>query len=104
MRVNKRKTTVEGYLADLEAAGHPATAIGPYAIRLDNPLPVYRIPGFSEGLVSVQDAAAQLAAPLLELQDACGYWMPVPPRAANPAICSRWLISICMRSIASRKD
>ena len=28
------------YLADLEAAGHPATAIGPYAIRLDNPLPV----------------------------------------------------------------
>ena len=69
LRVNKRKTTVEGYLADLEAAGHPASAIGPYAIRLDNPLPVYRIPGFSEGLVSVQDAAAQLAAPLLELQD-----------------------------------
>ena len=69
LRVNLRKTTVEKYLSVLEATGHPATVIGPCAIRLDNPLPVYRIPGFAEGLVSVQDAAAQLAAPLLELQD-----------------------------------
>lgn len=69
LRINKRKTTVERYLADLEAAGQSATTIGPYAIRLDNPVPVSRIPGFADGLVSVQDAAAQLAAPLLELQD-----------------------------------
>lgn len=69
LRVNVRKTTVKGYLADLKTAGLSATVIGPYAIRLDNPLPVYRIPGFAEGLVSVQDAAAQLAAPLLELHD-----------------------------------
>lgn len=59
LRVNKRKTTVEGYLADLEAARTSGDGDRPYAIRLDNPLPVYRIPGFSEGLVSVQDAAAQ---------------------------------------------
>lgn len=69
LRVNVKKTTVEGYLANLQAEGHSATVIGPYAIRLDNPVPVYRIPGFAEGLVSVQDAAAQLAAPLLELAD-----------------------------------
>ena len=69
LRVNVRKTNVEEYLSGLKSAGHSATAIGPYAIRLDDALPVYRIPGFAEGLVSVQDAAAQLAAPLLELQD-----------------------------------
>ena len=69
LRVNTKKTTVERYLADLESNGLTGTAIGLYAIRLDNPVPVFRIPGFSEGLVSVQDAAAQLAAPMLELQD-----------------------------------
>lgn len=69
LRVNARKTTIQRYLADLEAAGLSASAVGPYAIRLDNPLPVHRIPGFAEGLVSVQDAAAQLAAPLLDLRD-----------------------------------
>ena len=36
---------------------------------LASPLPAHRIPGLGEGLVSVQDAAAQLAAPLLELRD-----------------------------------
>lgn len=69
LRVNTRKTNVEHYLSLLKTAGHAATAIGPYAVRLENPLPVHRIPGFSDGLVSVQDAAAQLAAPLLELQN-----------------------------------
>jgi len=38
-------------------------------VRLAQPVPVGQIPGFSQGLVSVQDAAAQLAAPLLDLQD-----------------------------------
>jgi len=46
-------------------------------VVLEQPLPVQRIPGFSEGLVSVQDAGAQLAAQLLDVQpgqrilDAC---------------------------------
>jgi 16S rRNA (cytosine967-C5)-methyltransferase len=38
-------------------------------VRLRRPLPVAQIPGFEQGLVSVQDAAAQLAAPLLDAQD-----------------------------------
>ena len=37
----------------------------PAAIVLDRPLPVGDLPGFGDGLVSVQDAGAQLAAPLL---------------------------------------
>ena len=46
-----------------------ADAIGEFAVRLDRAVPVQQIPGFSDGLVSVQDAAAQLAAPLLDLHD-----------------------------------
>jgi 16S rRNA (cytosine967-C5)-methyltransferase len=46
-----------------------ASAIGEFAVRLDQPVPVGQIPGFNDGLVSVQDAAAQLAAPLLDVQD-----------------------------------
>jgi 16S rRNA (cytosine967-C5)-methyltransferase len=35
------------------------------ALKLDSPVAVGRLPGFAEGLVTVQDAASQLAAPLL---------------------------------------
>lgn len=69
LRVNRRRATVTEYLQTLEAHGMAATAIGPSAVRLERPLPVQQIPGFTEGVVSVQDAAAQLAAPLLDLQD-----------------------------------
>jgi 16S rRNA (cytosine967-C5)-methyltransferase len=69
LRVNRRKTTLADYLRMLSDQAMPATAIGPAAVRLEHALPVDRIPGFAEGLVSVQDAAAQLAAPLLDLHD-----------------------------------
>jgi 16S rRNA (cytosine967-C5)-methyltransferase len=67
LRVNQRKTTVAAYLNRLQEAGMQAAQIGPHAVRLDRPVPVQQIPGFIEGMVSVQDAAAQLAAPLLDL-------------------------------------
>ncbi|TFW10416.1 16S rRNA (cytosine(967)-C(5))-methyltransferase RsmB, partial [Oxalobacteraceae bacterium OM1] len=69
LRVNLRRTTLEKYQADLAAAGIDATALGPSALRLARPLPVTQIPGFADGMASVQDAAAQLAAPLLDAQD-----------------------------------
>lgn len=69
LRVNVRKTTPEAYLARLADAGIAAERIGPVAIRLAQALPVQRIPGFGEGDVSVQDAAAQLAASLLDVRD-----------------------------------
>ena len=69
LRVNLSKTTVDGYLGMLSTAGIAASRIGPCAVRLQRPMPVTQIPGFGEGLVSVQDAAAQLAALLLDLQD-----------------------------------
>lgn len=69
LRVNTRRGSVADYLALLANQQLSARQVGPAAIRLERPLPVLQIPGFSDGLVSVQDAAAQLAAPLLDVQD-----------------------------------
>jgi 16S rRNA (cytosine967-C5)-methyltransferase len=69
LRVNRRRTDIDAYQQALAAQGIAADRIGPDALRLAQPMPVERIPGFMEGMASVQDAAAQLAAPLLDLQD-----------------------------------
>jgi 16S rRNA (cytosine967-C5)-methyltransferase len=77
LRVNCRRTSVAEYLAELARHEISATQVGEFAIRIGHPLPVDRLPGFAAGLVSVQDAAAQFAAPLLDAQpgmrvlDAC---------------------------------
>jgi 16S rRNA (cytosine967-C5)-methyltransferase len=65
LRLNLRRHQLAAYRAILEQAGisHHVDAVG--AIVLDAALPVQRIPGFGYGDVSVQDAAAQMAAPLL---------------------------------------
>ena len=65
LRVNARQATGAQYLQRLEAAGLAGRLLGPQAIVLDAPVPVERLPGFADGAVSVQDAAAQRAAPLL---------------------------------------
>ncbi len=69
LRVNRRRTGVEAYLETLAQAGFAAEQVGPTAVRLAQAVNVSQIPGFHEGVVSVQDAGAQLAAPLLDLQD-----------------------------------
>lgn len=65
LRVNRRRITPEAYLDNLAQAGITAWRIGPEAVLLASPKPVHEIPGFSDGLVSVQDAGTQLAAHLL---------------------------------------
>ncbi|WP_240668250.1 MULTISPECIES: 16S rRNA (cytosine(967)-C(5))-methyltransferase RsmB [Piscinibacter] len=65
LRVNRRHGDAAGYLARLRAAGLEATPAGDAAIVLAQPCPVTRLPGFAAGDVSVQDLAAQRAAPLL---------------------------------------
>lgn len=67
LRVNARRLAVADYLAMLVAEGIAARQVGPQAVRLHLPRPVEAVPGFDAGLVSVQDAGAQLAAPLLDL-------------------------------------
>ncbi len=77
LRVNRRHGTVEDYLRQLTQVGIVAQPIGPQALRLAQAVPVERLPGFERGAVSVQDAGAQWAAPLLNPQagmrvlDAC---------------------------------
>jgi 16S rRNA (cytosine967-C5)-methyltransferase len=72
LRVNRRRTTASDYLGVLNEAGIGGTLAGtdvPDAIILTRPVPVDRLPGFFDGIVSVQDAGAQRAAPLLGATD-----------------------------------
>ena len=65
LRVSPKHSTVQAYLQVLEAQGIAAKAVAEFGVQLLKAVPVHQLPGFSEGHVSVQDAAAQLAAPLL---------------------------------------
>ena len=60
LRVNARRCTAVTYAQ--RVAGQ---VIGEQMLVLEAPLPVHELPGFADGDVSVQDAAAQAAAPLL---------------------------------------
>lgn len=65
LRINARQTNVASYLQALAQAGIPAQASGHSGVTLMHAKPVHDLPGFTTGRASVQDAAAQLAAPLL---------------------------------------
>jgi 16S rRNA (cytosine967-C5)-methyltransferase len=65
LRINERKTTPAQYVQALLAMDIGAFPIGEHGVVLTEARPVMSLPGFAEGHFSVQDAAAQLAAPLL---------------------------------------
>ena len=69
LRVNCRRVRVADYLEHLRQHGIEGDPYGPAAVLLKKALPAARLPGLKEGAVSVQDAAAQWAAPLLDLAD-----------------------------------
>ena len=69
LRVNRRHGNAEDYLQKLAAEGIEAKALDEYAVTLTEAVPVSRLPGFSDGLVSVQDFGAQKAAYLLNPQN-----------------------------------
>ncbi len=79
LRVDLSRHTIADYLQALQAAGIAAQAhpLIDSAIVLQRPQAVDALPGFAEGVVSVQDASAQIAAYLLDLKpgqhvlDAC---------------------------------
>ncbi len=79
LRVNTLRVSVDDYAATLAESGiatqrHEAV---PAALLLEEAVPAASLPGYAEGRVWVQDAAAQLAAKFLDLQpgqrvlDAC---------------------------------
>lgn len=69
VRVNRRKVGRDAYLAQLAAVGMAGEAEGEDGIRLQQPVGVDKLPGFADGLCSVQDLGAQWAAPLLDVAD-----------------------------------
>ena len=79
LRVNQKRSTTREYLDRIGQAeeGHQALPGFVHAIRLARPVPVTELPGFADGDVSIQDAAAQIAAPWLlmhggtRILDAC---------------------------------
>ncbi len=79
LRVNRMRGDVERSIAELAAAGFSAErhSCAPDALVVTPPADVRALPGFVEGRLSVQDAAAQLVVELLDPQlgerilDAC---------------------------------
>lgn len=77
LRVNQRRISSNDYLALLAQQNIQASLIEPGAVLLARPVPVSKLPGFGDGMVSVQDAGAQYAAHLLDVNgsmrvlDAC---------------------------------
>jgi 16S rRNA (cytosine967-C5)-methyltransferase len=65
LRVNARQTDATAYAAELQATGRACTVLGSHSLMLHAPCRVDDLPGFAQGRVSVQDASAQQAAPLL---------------------------------------
>jgi 16S rRNA (cytosine967-C5)-methyltransferase len=79
LRVNRARVTPTDYLQQLQTVGMEAAPceFAGEGLRLTSPCDIALLPGFMDGLVSVQDEAAQLAAHLLDAQpgqrvlDAC---------------------------------
>ncbi len=65
LRVDARHHSVAEYQAKLLALGLASKPVGDAGLQLERAVPVKQLPGFELGHVSVQDAAAQVAAPLL---------------------------------------
>ena len=69
LRVNPRVTTRERLIAMLAEQAITSNPVGESGLIVDPPRPISALPGYSEGAFSVQDAGAQIAAPLLDVSD-----------------------------------
>ena len=77
VRINTRRISRDAWLNQAAQQGVSAQPVGECGARLQQAVPMQALPGFAQGEVSVQDAGAQYAAALLQLQsgqrvlDAC---------------------------------
>jgi len=69
LRVNRRVTSRDALLTRLAGANIGAQAVGEAGIVVTAPRPVTELPGFADGAFAVQDAGAQLAVPLLRVDE-----------------------------------
>jgi 16S rRNA (cytosine967-C5)-methyltransferase len=102
LRVNLRRGNTQNYLDLLAEHSISARTVSfcPSALVLESPIAVEKLPGFSDGMVSVQDTAAQMAAELLDVQagqavlDLCA-----APGGKTVAIIERQAKSISMLAV-----
>jgi 16S rRNA (cytosine967-C5)-methyltransferase len=98
LRVNTRRVAAERYRSVLIESGLGVAEVTrhPEGVRLERAVDVHDLPGFADGLVSVQDSAAQLAARLVDpapgerILDACaapggktGHLLELQPQLAE---------------------
>jgi 16S rRNA (cytosine967-C5)-methyltransferase len=69
LRVNPRQIPSSEYQDCLNRNGIVSHALANNILELEQPVAVEKLPGFAQGFASVQDAGAQLAAPLLDAHD-----------------------------------
>ncbi len=71
LRVNRLRCERQEYMAQLQDAGIACRpcALSPSGIWLQEARPPMQLPGFDDGLFCIQDESAQLAVPLLPVQD-----------------------------------
>ncbi len=69
LRANARAGSRDALVARLAAQGIECAPVGDAGVIVARARPVRDLPGFDEGAFSVQDAGAQLAAPLLRARD-----------------------------------
>ena len=65
LRVNARHHSAQSYQKLLGDLGWASEVVGEHGLVLAQAVSVDRLPGFAQGWVSVQDASAQMAAPLI---------------------------------------
>ena len=100
LRANRRLGGQDEAARRLEAAGIGFRRMGVDGLVLEQPMPVEQIPGFAEGLVSVQDLGAQCAAQLLDPQpgerilDACAAPGGKTAHLLEMADCEVWALDI----------
>ena len=69
LRVNQKKIGILEYLSQLNDHNFSAQLTSNNALILEHSVAVEKLPGFNAGMVSVQDAGAQLAAEFLDVHD-----------------------------------
>lgn len=89
LRVNVKQTSVAAYQKILEDQGIGSQLIEPEALLLEQPTNVERLPNFKEGWISVQDAGAQYAAHLLDVEKGMRVLDACSAPGGKPRICWR---------------
>jgi 16S rRNA (cytosine967-C5)-methyltransferase len=95
LRVNRRYHSVADYQQQLQALGWSSQQVGADGLQLHKAVPVQQLPGFAQGHVSVQDAAAQLAARLLMQGLDSGQPLRILDACAAPGGKTGHLLELC---------